>query len=51
MTDYKKLYHLLFNAITDALEALGHLEIPTANRLLEDAQIKAEEMVIEADEE
>ncbi len=23
MTDYKKLYHLLFNAITDGLEALG----------------------------
>ena len=24
MTDYQKLYHLLFNAITDALEVLDH---------------------------
>lgn len=47
MTDYKKLYHLLFNSITDALEALGHLDIPTATRLLEDAQIKAEDRILE----
>lgn len=46
MTDYEKLYHLLFNAITDALEALGHLDVPAANRLLEDAQLKAEELVL-----
>lgn len=46
MTDYKKLYHLLFNAITDALEALGRLDMPAATHLLEDAQIKAEEIVI-----
>ena len=46
MTDYKKLYHLLFNAITDSLEALGRLEIPTAVQLLRDAQINAEEIVI-----
>ena len=30
MTDYQKLYHLLFNAITDALEALGRLDVPAA---------------------
>lgn len=47
MTDYEKLYHLLFNSITDALEALGHLDIPAAVRLLEEAQIKAEEIVLE----
>ena len=47
MADYKELYHLLFNSITDALEALGHLNIPAAVRLLEDAQIKAEDRVIE----
>lgn len=46
MTDYKKLYHLLFNAITDSLEALGHLGLPTATRLLEEAQIKAEEIIL-----
>lgn len=47
MTDYKKLYHLLFNTITDALEALGRLDMPTAARLLEDVQVKAEEIVID----
>ena len=47
MTDYQKPYYLLFNAVTDALEALGHLDIPAAVRLLEDAQIKAEDRVIE----
>lgn len=46
MTDYEKPYHLLFNAITDALEALGHLDVPTANRLLEDAQIEAEKIIL-----
>lgn len=47
MTDYKELYHLLFNAITDTLEALGHLDISTANRLLEGAQVQAEERILE----
>ncbi len=47
MTDYKKLYHLLFNSITDALEALGHLDVPAATRLLEEAQIKAEDHILE----
>lgn len=46
MTDYQKLYHLLFNAITDGLEALGRLDVPAAVRLLEDAQIKAEEIIL-----
>lgn len=47
MTDYKKLYHLLFNAATDALEALGHMDVSAAIRLLEEAQIKAKEIVLE----
>lgn len=47
MTDYKKLYHLLFNAITDALEALGHMDLPAAVRLLEEAQVRGEEAVLE----
>ncbi|MCI8553271.1 MAG: hypothetical protein HFF56_09865 [Lawsonibacter sp.] len=47
MTDYKKLYHLLFNSITDALEALGRLDVPTASRLLEEAQIKAEDIILD----
>ena len=47
LTDYKKPYHLLFNSITDALEALGRLDVPTASRLLEEAQIKAEDMILD----
>lgn len=46
MEDYQKNYYLLFNAITDALESLGKLDVPTAIHLLEDAQIKAEERII-----
>ena len=37
----------LFNAITDALEALGHLDVPAATRLLEDAQTQAEDHILE----
>ena len=32
---YKKMYYILFNAITDGLEALGRLDVPEAVRLLE----------------
>lgn len=49
MTDYKTLYHLLFNAITDGLEAFGQLDVPRATRLLEDAQIQAEEILLETE--
>lgn len=47
MTDYQKNYYLLFNAITDALESLGKLDVPAAIHLLEEAQIKAEERILE----
>lgn len=47
MTDYKKLYHLLFNAITDALDGIDRLELTTAVQRLKDAQIKAEEIILE----
>lgn len=47
MTDYKKLYHLLFNAITDALDRIDNLELTAAVQQLKDAQIKAEEIVLE----
>lgn len=49
MTDYKKLYHLLFNAITDALNEIDRLELTAAVQRLKDAQIKAEEIVLEDD--
>ncbi len=47
MTDYKKLYHLLFNAITDALDGIDRLELTAAVQRLKDAQIKAEEIILE----
>ena len=47
MTDYKMLYHMMFNAATDALEALGRLDVSAAARLLERAQVKAEEQILE----
>ena len=49
MTDYKAPYYLLFNAITDAVEVLGHLEVQAAVKLLEEAQLKAEELVLNQD--
>lgn len=49
MSRCKPLYYLLFHAITDALEALGHLDIPAANQLLEEAQVKAEEMILDSE--
>lgn len=49
MTDYKKLYHMLFNAVTDALDRIDHLELTAAVQRLKDAQIKAEEIVLEDD--
>lgn len=47
MTDYKKLYHLLFNAITDALDGIDRLELTAAVQRLKDAQIKAEDIILE----
>ena len=50
MPDYKKLYHLLFNAITDALEKAESGESEAARVLLVRAQQKTEELYIEAGE-
>lgn len=43
---YKKLYFWLFNAMTQALEELGRGNISGAKRILEQAQIQAEELFI-----
>lgn len=45
--DYKKSYHLLFNAITDALEAMEQQNFGQARQTLVYAQIKAESMFLE----
>ena len=46
MPDYQKLYCLLFNAITDALELMDDGEVQAARRLLTSAQLEAEEAYI-----
>ena len=47
--DYEKLYHLLFNAITDALEQMEKQNYGTAKDLLITAQQKAEEIYMSAE--
>ena len=47
MPDYEKLYHLLFNAITDALEEMENQNYGEAADLLRKAQADAEDMYIE----
>ena len=48
MPDYQKLYHMLFNAITDALEAMSRGEPLQARLLLIRAQQDTEEIYISA---
>ena len=47
--EYKKLYHLLFNAITDALKKIEGQNYGDAKDLLIAAQQKAEEIYITAE--
>ena len=49
--DYKKLYFHLFNAITDALEAMDTMQLAVARQTLVDAQRQAEEFYLDSDEE
>ena len=51
MEDYAKLYHLLFNAITDALEKMDKQNYGEACELLIAAQQKAEDIYIVSDDE
>ena len=51
MPDYQKMYHLLFNAITDALTLFEQGKLTAAQELLCQAQNKAEEIYIEASEQ
>ena len=50
MENYAKLYHLLFNAITDALEKIEGQNYGDAKDLLIAAQQKAEEIYITAED-
>ena len=49
MEEYKKMYLLLFNAITDALEQMEKQNYGTAKDLLITAQQKAEEIYMPAE--
>ena len=42
MADYQKMYTTMFNAATDALNALDRLDIGRTKELLMQAQLKAE---------
>ena len=47
MPDYQKMYTLLFNAATDALQALEALDLGQTRAILVRAQQQAEEMYLE----
>lgn len=49
--DYKKPYLILFNAITNALDAMARMNFGRARDILEDAQRNAEEAYISATDE
>ena len=49
MTDYKKMYFILFNAITDASRLIEKGEYADAKDILDNAQIKTEDLYIEAE--
>ena len=51
MQNYQKLYALLFNAVTDALEEMEKLNFGRAKELLVTAQQTAEEAYIRADDD
>lgn len=48
MPDFERLYHILFNAITDALRKLEEGKPQEAAGLLMEAQRRTEELYIEA---
>lgn len=48
--DYKKLYFHLFNAVTDALQAIEQKNYGQAEALLTAAQRDAEEMYMDGEE-
>ena len=49
MPDYEKMYHLLFNAITDALEQIEQQNFGSAKDLHIAAQQEAEENYMSAE--
>ena len=50
MKDYSKMYSILFNAVTDAIEAIKAGDTAAAQELLTKAQQTTEEMYIRAED-
>lgn len=48
---YKKMYFLLFNQMTEALKAIENCDYGQAAKILRAAQIEAEALYIEGDED
>lgn len=51
MPDYKKMYLILFNAITDAMDALNAQKFALASKILIDVQRHTEAMYIDTCED
>lgn len=51
MPDYQKMYTLLFNAATDAIEALEAINLGQAHAILVRAQQQTEEIYLNEDED
>lgn len=51
MTDYQKLYTILFNAVTDAIAQLEQFQPGNARTILVRAQQKTEELYISSAED
>ena len=49
--DYQKLYHILFNAVTDSLENMAEQNFGQAAACLRQAQQTCEEPYIEGEED
>ena len=49
MPDYQKMYHILFNAVTDAVEVLEKQDAETARSILIQGQQRTEELYIESE--
>ena len=50
MAPYQKMYTYLFNAMTDALDALERMDIGRARCILQSSQLESEEIYIASDE-
>lgn len=50
MPDYQKMYTILFNAVTDAIESIQHHNAALAEKILIQAQQETEELYINGEE-